>query len=130
LYTYDFAYISAITLNIIIHFLLFKFCLWPRVWTQALHLPGRSSTTWDMPLALFPFVIFPNRVLLLFYAYDPPIYASHVARMIGMQHCTQLFIVEMGSCELFYLFICLVVLRNEVSALHLLDRHSTTKSYP
>jgi hypothetical protein len=33
--------------------------------------------------------------------HDPPIYASHVARVTGAHHHIQLLLVEMGSLKLF-----------------------------
>jgi hypothetical protein len=67
------------------------------VWTQGPSLTRRYSITWAMPLSLFCFTYFSERVshfcLGLALSYNPPAYASRVARMTGIchSHCAQLF---------------------------------------
>jgi hypothetical protein len=63
-----------------------------------------TCTTWTMPPALFPLVIFFNSVMHLCLASldcNPPIYTSWVAGMSSWHNHAQLLLVEMGFCELF-----------------------------
>jgi hypothetical protein len=65
---------------------------------RASHLPGRHSTTWPVPPACFALVIFwiqSHIFAQVFLNWDPTIYISFLARIIGMNHHAQL-LVEWG----------------------------------